>query len=188
MARLLGPIRSYCSVRDLPPLVNVVIPPNSGVPGDGVVAAQQVAPAHAAVFAFGWLAHSPPTPEVLEQAFRQQPNAGLRTPAPGNPRGGWITTIKDPCVLCDKTNGGLVVALCYAPDGDSGSAPLIVPSELAKGGLEEFRRGNPDAVRYEARRIDAGIEAELKKHKFLWARLTKEGGWIKVPPAPMGAG
>ncbi len=125
---------------------------------------------------------------MLEQAFHQQPNAGVRTPTLQKPRGGWVMTMQDPCVFCDKANGDLIMALCYAADGDSGSAPMIVPGELSNEVLEELRRSNPEAMRYEARRLDSRIEAELKKHKFLWARLTREGGWIKSPPVPMGAG
>jgi hypothetical protein len=187
LPELLGPIQSYCSINDLPLLTVIVIPPNSSVPGDGVVLSQHVPLPHAAVYGFGWLGYSPPTAAMLEQAFRQQPIVGAQPQPAGKPRGGWLMTIKDPHVLCDQS-GGLVMALCCAADGDSGSAPMLVSGELANEVLQELRQGSADAVRYQARRLDAQIAVELKKYKFIWARVTMEGGWKKSPTEPMGSG
>ena len=77
LGRLLEPIQSYCMVRQLPPLTLLVVSEVSGQPSPGFTATQHVPRERQRVFAFDWLSHATPTPELLEQAVQQQPSNGV---------------------------------------------------------------------------------------------------------------
>lgn len=76
LGRLLEPIQSYCLLHELPPLTLLVVSANTGEPSTGFTATQQVQQQRQQVFAFDWLAHDAPTPELLEEAVQQQPSNG----------------------------------------------------------------------------------------------------------------
>src|SRR5438270_12910820 len=70
---LLWPVQSYCLARDLPPLTVLVVSDQSGMPGIGFIAAQDIPAAQARVFRHPWLDAQAPTVEELEAAFRANP-------------------------------------------------------------------------------------------------------------------
>ncbi len=74
LGRLLEPIQSYCLVNELPPLTILAVSETTGIPGTGFVAAQDIPRAQMNVFAFDWLEHGAPSPEVLEAAVQEQPS------------------------------------------------------------------------------------------------------------------
>ena len=55
LACMLEPIQSYCLVNDLPPLSILVISEQTGIPGTGFIAAQDIPKTQVAVFGFDWL-------------------------------------------------------------------------------------------------------------------------------------
>ena len=55
LGRLLEPIQSYCILKDLPPLTSIVVSARTGVPGEGFIAADNLAQAQAETFLFDWL-------------------------------------------------------------------------------------------------------------------------------------
>jgi hypothetical protein len=79
LGRMLEPIQSYCLINNLPPLSILVISEQTGIPGTGFIAAQDIPKTQVAVFGFDWLSHSTPPPEVLEQAAKQLPSNGIPT-------------------------------------------------------------------------------------------------------------
>jgi hypothetical protein len=79
LGRLLEPVQSYCLVRQLPPLTLLVVSEVNGQPSPGFTATQQIPEERQRVFGFDWLDHPAPTPELLEQAVRQQPSNGATT-------------------------------------------------------------------------------------------------------------
>ncbi len=74
LRRLLVPIQSYCLLTRLPPLTILVVSEETGIPGTGFIAAQNIPRTQVEVFAFDWLAHGAPSPEMLEQAVQQLPS------------------------------------------------------------------------------------------------------------------
>ena len=76
LGQLLEPIQSLCILRDLPALTSVVVGEKSGSPGEGFIAAADVAQAQADVYAYDWLSASTPGPDELEEAVRQLPSNG----------------------------------------------------------------------------------------------------------------
>jgi hypothetical protein len=81
LGRLLEPIQSYCLVRQLPPLTLLVVSEVNGQPSSGFTATQQIPEERQRVYGFDWLDHPAPTPELLEQAVRQQPSNGVTATA-----------------------------------------------------------------------------------------------------------
>lgn len=73
----LEPIQSYCMVHDLPPLTILVVSENSGLPGVGFIAAQDIPKAQQEVFKYDWLAHGGPSPDKFEQALKERPSNGV---------------------------------------------------------------------------------------------------------------
>ncbi len=69
LGQLLEPIQSYCLVQGLPPLTILVVSENSGLPGEGFIAAQDIPKTQQMVFAFDWLAHGTPSVELFERAI-----------------------------------------------------------------------------------------------------------------------
>ncbi|MFX0200787.1 MAG: hypothetical protein ACFFCW_32100 [Candidatus Hodarchaeota archaeon] len=76
LGQLLEPIQSYCIIKGLPALTCLVVGENSGLPGEGFVAASDVPSEQAAVFAFDWLSHPVPAVDQLETAVQQLPSNG----------------------------------------------------------------------------------------------------------------
>jgi hypothetical protein len=59
----------------------LVVSEVNGQPSPGVTATQQIPEERQRVFGFDWLDHPAPTPELLEQAVRQQPSNGVTVAA-----------------------------------------------------------------------------------------------------------
>ena len=76
LGQLLEPIQSYCLLNDLPPLSSLVVGSQTGMPGEGFIAAADLPAAQAKVFAWPWLEHSPPNAEDLESAAHTLPSNG----------------------------------------------------------------------------------------------------------------
>jgi hypothetical protein len=74
LGKCLEPIQSYCLVKGLPPLTILVVNQNTGLPGAGFVAAQDIPKTQLDVFAYDWLAHGAPKPEDLEIAVMERPS------------------------------------------------------------------------------------------------------------------
>jgi hypothetical protein len=77
LGRLLEPIQSHCILKRLPPLTSIVVDSRTGMPGEGFIAADNVAQAQAETFIFSWLEHSPPTREDFREAVQKLPSCGL---------------------------------------------------------------------------------------------------------------
>lgn len=85
LGRMLEPIQSYCLVDHLPPLSILVVSDQTGIPGTGFIAAQDIPRTQVEVFGSDWLAHTSPLPEVLEQAVKQLPSNGVSTALTSKP-------------------------------------------------------------------------------------------------------
>lgn len=72
----LEPVQSYCLLKQLPPLSSIVVGGQTGIPGEGFIAAADVPSAQAAVFNRPWLNDKPPTVAELEESVRQLPSNG----------------------------------------------------------------------------------------------------------------
>ena len=77
LARLLEPVQSYCILASLPPLTSLVVDSQSGVPGEGFIAAANLPRAQAETFAHDWLAENVPTPADFQRAMAALPSCGL---------------------------------------------------------------------------------------------------------------
>lgn len=77
LARLLEPIQSYCILASLPPLTSLVVDSQSGLPGEGFIAASNLPRAQAETFAHEWLAQDVPTPADFQRAMTALPSCGL---------------------------------------------------------------------------------------------------------------
>jgi hypothetical protein len=75
--RCLEPIQSYCLVHDLLPLTILVVSSETGMPGVGFVAAQDIPRFQQEVFKFDWLAHGAPSPDDFERAVSEHPSNGI---------------------------------------------------------------------------------------------------------------
>jgi hypothetical protein len=74
LGRLLEPIQSYCLLHKLPPLTILVVRSESGLPGSGFVAAEDIPRTQLRVFSFDWLERGAPSPEELEEAVQRLPS------------------------------------------------------------------------------------------------------------------
>lgn len=82
LGKCLEPIQSYCLIRELHPLSVFVVSEKSGMPGVGLVAAQDMPRTQQEVFSFDWVAHGCPSAEDFERAVREGPSNGIpQTPA-----------------------------------------------------------------------------------------------------------
>jgi hypothetical protein len=77
LGRMLEPIQSYCLLHHLEPLTILVVGENTGLPGSGFTAAQDIPPRQQAVFAYNWLEHGCPSPHDFEEAVGQRPSNGI---------------------------------------------------------------------------------------------------------------
>jgi len=66
LGQLLDPIQTYCLAQGLPPLTSLVVSEDTGLPGSGFVAAEDVPRAQAAVFRHDWLGVTPPNAATLK--------------------------------------------------------------------------------------------------------------------------
>jgi hypothetical protein len=66
---MLEPIQSYCLRHDLEPLTILVVSEQTGLPGSGFVAAQDIPRVQQAVFGYDWLARGCPSPQDFQQAM-----------------------------------------------------------------------------------------------------------------------
>lgn len=78
LGKLLEPIQSYCLVKNLPPLTVLVVQKESGLPGPGFIAAEQIPGTQMRVFEFDWKSHGCPAAEAFDEAVRQRPSDGVR--------------------------------------------------------------------------------------------------------------
>jgi hypothetical protein len=78
LGQLLEPIQSYCLKRNLKPLTILVVQQDTGVPGTGFVAAQDIARVQGEVFQYDWVSHGCPTSVDFEEALRSHPSNGVR--------------------------------------------------------------------------------------------------------------
>ena len=69
----LYPIQSYCLENSLPPLTVLIVSDQSGMPGVGFIAAQDIPAAQVQVFRHPWLEAQAPTVEQLEMAYQSNP-------------------------------------------------------------------------------------------------------------------
>ena len=71
----LRPIQQYCTERELPPLTSLVVSEQTGLPGEGFIAAPDVPAAHIRVFQHPWLETPAPSAEHFEDAYTRAPGA-----------------------------------------------------------------------------------------------------------------
>jgi hypothetical protein len=76
LGHLLEPIQSFCILQNLPALSVLVVGENSGMPGEGFIAASDVPAEQAAAFKWGWLEVMPPTEDQLADAAQRLPSNG----------------------------------------------------------------------------------------------------------------
>ena len=76
LGQLLEPIQSYCILKKLPALTSIVVSHDSGMPGEGFIAASDVPREQALVFKHNWLSANAPTEAVFKQAAERLPSNG----------------------------------------------------------------------------------------------------------------
>jgi hypothetical protein len=69
----LRPIQQFCTERSLPPLTSIIVQKNTGDPGAGFIAAQDVPLAQATVFNMDWLEVQAPSEDQLADAYTRAP-------------------------------------------------------------------------------------------------------------------
>ena len=77
LAKLLEPIQSYCLRNRLEPLTILVVRQDTGMPGVGFVAAQDISATQARVFAYDWVKHGCPSVDEFERAVSDLPSTGI---------------------------------------------------------------------------------------------------------------
>lgn len=70
----LRPIQQYCVENRLPALTSLVVSDDSGLPGEGFIAAQDVPAAQMRVFRHDWLQRPAPSSEQLAAAYSRAPD------------------------------------------------------------------------------------------------------------------
>lgn len=70
----LRPIQQYCTEQQLPPLTALVVSDQTGLPGDGFIAAADIPAAQMRVFQQRWQELAAPTSEQLEAAYSRAPD------------------------------------------------------------------------------------------------------------------
>lgn len=71
---ILAPIQQYCEERQLPPLTVLVVNKQTGLPGVGFIATEQIPEAFQRVFGHDWLAEKAPTAEDFAAACSRAPD------------------------------------------------------------------------------------------------------------------
>ena len=70
----LRPIQQFCTENQLPPLTALVVSEQTGLPGEGFLAAADVPEAQMRVFQYKWLDMISPTAENLAAAYNRAPD------------------------------------------------------------------------------------------------------------------
>jgi hypothetical protein len=70
----LRPIQQFCIENQLPALTSIVVSEDSGLPGEGFIAAENVPSAQAKVFQYKWLEMNAPSANVLADAYSRAPD------------------------------------------------------------------------------------------------------------------
>ena len=70
----LRPIQQYCVENRLPALTSIVVGDDSGLPGEGFIAAQDVPAAQMRVFRHDWLERPAPPTEQLAESYSRAPD------------------------------------------------------------------------------------------------------------------
>src|SRR5687768_18582462 len=70
----LRPIQQFCIENDLPALTSIVVQEESGIPGEGFIAAEDVPAAQAEVFQHSWLETAAPSAEQLFDSYSRAPD------------------------------------------------------------------------------------------------------------------
>jgi len=71
----LRPIQQYCTENSLPPLTCLVVSEQTGLPGEGFIAASDVPLTQINVFQFDWLNTRAPTEEQLADSYTRAPDS-----------------------------------------------------------------------------------------------------------------
>jgi len=74
---MLGPVQEYCRIHSLPPLTVLVVSEQTGLPGTGFDAAEDIPEAQARVFGFDWASVDCPSPEAFERAEVEPARSGM---------------------------------------------------------------------------------------------------------------
>jgi putative restriction endonuclease len=69
----LRPIQQYCTENGLPPLTSIIVNKNTGLPGGGFIAAENVPLAQMQTFSRNWLEEQAPSAEQLADAYTRAP-------------------------------------------------------------------------------------------------------------------
>jgi len=69
----LRPIQQLCTERGIPALTSLVVSEDSGVPGEGFIAAQDLPAEQVRVFRHPWLDERAPTAEEFAEAYSRAP-------------------------------------------------------------------------------------------------------------------
>lgn len=69
----LRPIQQYCREKELPPITSLIVGKDSGSPGDGFIAAEDVPRAQAECFKYDWLSENAPSEAQLHDAYERAP-------------------------------------------------------------------------------------------------------------------
>jgi hypothetical protein len=72
IGQMLAPIQDYCIMRKLPPLTILVVQEESGLPGSGFIAAQDIPMAQQNVFAHDWLITGCPSDSDFSEVHQKQ--------------------------------------------------------------------------------------------------------------------
>lgn len=70
----LRPIQQFCTENEFPALTSIVVNDETGVPGEGFIAAENVPAAQANVFQHKWLEMSAPSAETLADSYSRAPD------------------------------------------------------------------------------------------------------------------
>jgi hypothetical protein len=70
----LRPIQQFCTEKELPALTSIVVSEESGLPGEGFIAAADVPSAQVKVFEHRWLEELAPSAEQLADAYSRAPD------------------------------------------------------------------------------------------------------------------
>lgn len=70
----LRPIQQFCSENGLPPLTSIIVNKQTGLPGEGFIAAENVPLAHVQTFETNWLDVEAPSAEQLADAYSRAPD------------------------------------------------------------------------------------------------------------------
>jgi hypothetical protein len=78
----LRPIQQFCTENDLPALTSIVVQGETGIPGEGFIAAEHVPAAQAEVFQHAWLETAAPSAEQLMDSYLRAPDRRTSVPRP----------------------------------------------------------------------------------------------------------